>query len=209
MKSFKAYLTESHKTYDFRIRMACEMTSEIEAKVKQALEQYKVESISKPKRLPIHESPLFPNMGPVEINIFDISICYPANDDLVRNAIAECGCCPAAAIRVNPTDSPFEAILDGTEVSNLGGEKGQAVLLQDKMERERPGATGDQLVGDARIPSLIKELEETRKYQYPDAAGGREKDKQFQSQGTTNSLAQGTTSPVGSKQNKIPSPVKK
>lgn len=203
MKSFKAYLTESHKTYDFRIRMACEMTSEIEAKVKQALEQYKVESISKPKRLPIHESPLFPNMGPVEINIFDVSICYPANDALVRNAIAECGCCPAANIRVTPTDSPFEAILDGKEMSNPDG---KTVLSEPEMKTESPSAD---LVGDARIPSLIKELEETRKYQYPDAAGGKEKDKQFQSQGTTNSLAQGTTSPVGSKQNKIPSPVKK
>jgi len=198
MKSFKAYLTESHKTYDFRIRMACEMTSEIEAKVKQALEQYKVESISKPKRLPIHESPLFPNMGPVEINIFDVSICYPANDDLVRNAIAECGCCPAANIRVTPTDSPFEAILDGKEMSNPDG---KTVLSEPEMKTEGPAAD---LVGDARIPSLIKELEETRKYQYPDAAGGTTAKGQ-----TSNEFPQGTTSPVGSKQNKIPSPVKK
>jgi hypothetical protein len=204
MKSFKAYLTESHKTYNFRIRMACEMTSEIETKTKQALEQFKVESISKPKRLPIHESPLFPNMGPVEINIFDISIAYPANDDQVRNALAECGCCPAANIRVTPTDSPFEAIMDGTEVSNLGGKQGEAVLLQQTMERERPGAGGAALVGDDRIPNLIKELEETRKYHYPEAAGGNTPKGK-----TSNDFPQGTTSPMGSKQNKIPSSGKK
>lgn len=204
MKSFKAYLTESQKTYNFRIRMACEMTSEIETKTKQALEQFKVESISKPKRLPIHESPLFPNMGPVEINIFDISIAYPANDDQVRNALAECGCCPAANIRVTPTDSPFEAIMDGTEVSNLGGKQGEAVLLQQTMERERPGAGGAALVGDDRIPNLIKELEETRKYHYPEAAGGKTPKGK-----TSNDFPQGTTSPMGSKQNKIPSSGKK
>jgi len=208
MKSFKAYLTESQKTYNFRIRMACEMTSEIESKIKQVLEVYKVDSISKPKRLPIHESPMFPNLGPVEVNIIDVSICYPANDAQVRNAIAECGCCPAANIRVNPTDSPFEAIMDGTEVSNLGGKPGESVLLQPTMERERPGPDGEALVGDARIPSIMKELEETRKYHYPDAAGGKEKDKHFQSQGTLNDIEQGTSSPVGSKKNKIPSPVK-
>lgn len=204
MKSFKAYLTESQKTYNFRIRMACEMTSEIETKTKQALEQFKVESISKPKRLPIHESPLFPNMGPVEINIFDISIAYPANDDQVRNALAECGCCPAANIRVTPTDSPFEAIMDGTEVSNLGGKQGEAVLLQQTMERERQGAGGAALVGDDRIPNLIKELEETRKYHYPEAAGGKTPKGK-----TSNDFPQGTTSPMGSKQNKISSSGKK
>lgn len=198
MKSFKAYLTESQKTYNFRIRMACEMTSEIESKVKQALEQYKVESVSSPKRLPIQESPLFPNMGPVEINIFDVSVCYPANDDLIRNVIAECGCCPAANIRVTPTDSPFEAILDGKEMSNPDG---KTVLSEPEMKTNSPDTD---LVGDARIPSIMKELEETRRYQYANAAGGvTAKGK------TSNDFPQGTSNPVGSKQNKIPKPVKK
>jgi hypothetical protein len=198
MKSFKAYLTESQKTYNFRIRMACEMTSEIESKVKQALEQYKVESVSSPKRLPIQESPLFPNMGPVEINIFDVSVCYPANDDLIRNAIAECGCCPAANIRVTPTDSPFEAILDGKEMSNPDG---KTVLSEPEMKTDSPDKD---LVGDARIPSIMKELEETRRYQYAKAAGGATAKGK-----TSNDFSQGTSSPVGSKQNKIPKPVKK
>ena len=198
MKSFKAYLTESHKTYNFRIRMACEMTSEIESKVKQALEMYKVESISKPKRLPIHESPMFPNLGPVEVNIFDATVCYPANDDLIRDAIAECGCCPEANIRVNPTDSPFEAIMDGTEVSNPDG---KTVLSEPEMTTKEP-AKG--LVGDARIPLIMKELEDTRKYHYPEAAGGKTPKGK-----TSNDFPQGTVDPVGSKQNKIPSPVKK
>lgn len=198
MKSFKAYLTESQKTYNFRIRMACEMTSEIESKVKQALEQYKVESISKPKRLPIQESPLFPNMGPVEINIFDVSISYPANDDLIRNSIAECGCCPAANIRVTPTDSPFEAILDGKEMSNPDG---KTVLSEPEMKTEAPAKD---LVGDARIPSIMKELEDTRRYHYPEAAGGKTPKGK-----TSNELPQGSVDPVGSKQNKIPSPVRK
>ena len=198
MKSFKAYLTESHKTYNFRIRMACEMTSEIESKVKQALEQYKVESISKPKRLPIHESPMFPNLGPVEVNIFDATVCYPANDDLIRDAIAECGCCPAANIRVTPTDSPFEAIMDGTEVSNPDG---KTVLSEPEMTTKEPAKD---LVGDARIPLIMKELEDTRKYHYPEAAGGKTPKGK-----TSNDFPQGTAGPVGSKQNKIPSPVKK
>ena len=158
MKSFTTYLTESARTYDFRIRIACEMTDEIVNKIKSVLEAYKVESISKPKRLPIQESPLFPNMGPVEINIMDVCLCYPTTDARVLNLIAECGCAPASCIKVTPTNSPFEATLAGLEQSNLQ-KPGESVLMNPDMVTEKHEAD---LVGDARIPSLIKELEELK-----------------------------------------------
>ena len=58
---------------------------------------------------------------------------------------------------------------------------------------------GQDLVAGARASSLLKELE-TRKYEF--AEKSKEKGK------TLNDEPQGTTSPVGTKQNKIPSPVK-
>lgn len=192
MKSFKAYLAESVKTYDFRVRIACEMKDDMMARIKQVLEVYKVEKISSPKRLPIHESPLFPNMGPVEINVFDVSISYPANDDQIRATIAECGCAPAACIRVNPSNSPFEAALDGQEVSNRDG---GVVLEEPDMKAE----SADDLVGEKRIPNLLKELEETRKYEYPETAGGKSPAGK-----TTNELPTGNASPIGSNKNKVP-----
>jgi hypothetical protein len=193
MKSFKAYLTESVKTYEFRVRIACEMKGDMMDKIKQVLEAYKVEKISSPKRLPIHESPLFPNMGPVEVNVFDVSICYPANDDQIRNLIAECGCAPAACIRVTPANSPFEAALDGKEVSNIDG---GVVLEQPDM---KAAAVDEDLVGEKRIPNLIKELEETRKYEYPEVAGGK-----TSAAKTTNELPVGNASPIGTHKNKVP-----
>lgn len=193
MKSFKAYLTESVKTYDFRVRIACEMKDDMMSKIKQVLETYKVDKISSPKRLPIHESPLFPNMGPVEVNVFDVSICYPANDDQIRNLIAECGCAPAACIRVTPSNSPFEAVLDGKEISNVDG----GVVLEQPDMKAAP--VEEDLVGDKRIPNLIKELEETRKYQYAEASGSKTPVAK-----TTNQLPTGNTSPIGSNKNKVP-----
>ena len=194
MKSFTAYLTESKKTYTFKVRMACDVTNEVKTKVKQALEAYKVEQITDVKRLPIQESPLFPNMGPVEVNMFDVTVGYPCNDDQVRNAIAECGCCAAAAIRVTPANSPFEAVMDGKEVSNPDHE----VVLDTP---EMKAAPADGIAGEARITSLMKELMDARAYENPTAEGGKTKPAE-----TTNDIKQGVTSPVGSKQNKIPSP---
>ena len=193
MKTFKSYLTESHRTYDFRIRIAGDMTDDMITKMKRALETYKIESISKPKRMPIQESPMFPNMGPVEINVIDVTLAYPANDDQVRNLVAECGCAAAACIRVTPTNSPYEAVLAGTEVSNPGGD---TVLLQQEMVAEKVDAD---LMGDARIPNLIKELAATRKYEYPEAEGG-----DLATAKTTNEIPVGRASPIGTHQNKIP-----
>lgn len=195
-KSFKAYLTESHRTYDFRVRVAGDLTSDMLDKFKQVLETYKVESVSTPKRLPIQETPEFPNMGPVQVNTFDVSLAYPANDAQVHNLLAECGCVAAACIKVHPSNSPYEAILAGTEVSNKGGQEGESVLLQDDMKAE--AVSGD-LVGDKRVPNLIKELEETRKYEYPDTAGGSTPKAK-----TTNEIPMGHTSPIGTTQNKLP-----
>lgn len=193
MKSFKAYLTESQKTYEFRVRVAGEFNGDAVTKMKQVLEAFKVVNVSTPKRLPIHESPLFPNCGPCEVNIIDVEIAYPANDDQIRNLIAECGCAPAANIRVNPKNSPFEATLDGTEVSNKDG---GIVLEEPDMKAE---AVEKDLVGDARVPNLIKELEETRKYEYPEIAGGKTPVAK-----TTNDLPVGRASPIGTHKNKVP-----
>lgn len=199
MKAFKAYLTESTRRYDFRIRLACEMSDDITDKIKQVLEMYKLDSISKPKRLPIQETPEFPNMGPVEVNIIDVSLCYPCTDAQVRMLIAECGCVEANCIRVNPTNSPYEAALAGLEQSNLQ-KPGESVLDTPDMVTEK----ADDLVGEARISNLMKEFAGLKKYEYPEAAGGKVADKQFQSQGTTNDIPAGNNSPVGSQKSKFP-----
>jgi hypothetical protein len=199
MKSFKAYLTESHKTFDFRIRLACELPDDLMSKIKTVLEAYKLDSITKPKRLPIQESPDFPSLGPVEVHLMDATFHYPCNDEQVRTLMAERAGINLACIKVTPKNSPFEATRDGLEQSNIGGKAGEAVLLQDNMERERPGPGGEALVGDARIPNLIKELEETRKYQYEAPEGGSTPQAK-----TTNDLPVGKTSPLGGHKPKLP-----
>ncbi len=140
-------------------------------------------------------------MGPVEVSVVDASFHYPCTDEQVRLLIAERAGINLSCIKVNAKNSPYEAILDGTEVSNLGGKPGESVLLQDNMEREQPEKSREALVGSERIPNLIKELEETRKYEYPEVAGGKSPVAK-----TTNELPQGSASPIGTHKNKIINP---
>lgn len=193
MKPFKAYLTESHKTFDFRIRLACELPADLLGKIKTVLEAYKLESITKPKRLPIQENPEFPNMGPVEIHMMDATFHYPCNDEQVRTLIAEHVGINLACIKVTAKNSPYEAAKEGLEQSNLNGD---VVLTKEEMTAAKPEAG---LVGDARVPNLIKELEETRKYQYEQATGGNTAVAK-----TTNDLPVGKTSALGGHKPKLP-----
>lgn len=193
MKSFRTYLTESHKTFDFRIRLACELPDDLLSKVKTILEAYKLDNITKPKRLPIQETPEFPNLGPVEIHVMDATFHYPCNDEQVRTLIAERAGINLACIRVTPKNSPYEAAREGLEQSNLNGD---VVLTKEEMTAPKVDAD---LVGDARVPNLIKELEETRKYQYEQATGGSTPVAK-----TTNDLPVGKTSPLGGHKPKLP-----
>lgn len=200
MKSFKSYLTESTKVYEFRIKLACEMDKEAEGKLKAALEAYQLDSFKAGKHLPIAEHIDFPQCGPTEVNVYEVALHYPVIENQLRQLVTEKTGIPLACIRVIPgyKTSPYEAILAGQEQSKEY-KQGDAVLDQADMVTEAPA---EDLVGDKRVPSLIKELEDSRKYKYEFAASEAGDAK------TTNELPQGNTSPVGSQQNKIPSPVK-
>lgn len=171
MKTFKEYLIESKQTYDFKIKLACDCSTEDIAKIKESLEKYKLESMSELKRLPIQESPEFPNCGPVEIKIFDVSLAYPVNDEQVKRAVVSCGA-SESLIRVIPSNHPYEAIMDGKEVSNVDGKEGESVLLEPEMASEKVDPKSEILPQD-RMFSLIKEVLDARNYEYPDAAGGK------------------------------------
>ena len=159
MKDFKTYLAESQRTYDYKIKVAGEMNKDNVDKFKTALEAYKVSSLTGPRRLPIQESPEFPNMGPVEINILDVKLAYPCTNDQVHTALKQCGCHPGSAIKVIPADSPYNAIMDGKE--------GEAVLLQTEMKAV---AHDFDYTGEKTIPNLIKELQAARSYEYSTVA---------------------------------------
>lgn len=196
MKQFKTYFTEYARTYKFRIRLACEAPDDMISKLKLVLEEFRLDSMTKPRRLPIQESPIFPNVGPTEINIIDVELGYPTTDEKIRSLISEAIKISDALIRVTPADSPYEAALAGEEQSNMQKE-GVSVLATPEMEYKKPD---EPLAGTARMEFLINEIKALRgSYEIP-AAEGTDR---------TNISAKdmppvGTVSPMGSHQNKIP-----
>jgi hypothetical protein len=196
MKSFSDFLFHTQKIYEFRIKLAeVSVTPENLARIRNALEAYCVEEMGNPKRLPIQEHKDFPKMGPCECHIIDVSLKYPTTTEQLQHVVAERALLDKSCVVVT-TKAADEAT---SEAEALGQGRTTPALTDGTLE-DQPG--GQELVGQRRLSSFIKELSKNKVSKFEIA--GKEK-----ADGTTSdSLPQGTKSPVGSSQNKIPSPLK-
>ena len=204
MKNFLNYLAENQKTYEFRVKIANFDPNERMDQIKMALEAYAVESVSTPKRLPIMESDIdFPNIKNCQIYLLDAVLKYPCNNDQVRAVISERANIPAANVFVVPKNHPEELWRwnESGDSDLREFKQGEAVL--DKPYEDNPAAkkAGDDY---ASFNSILKELSTPKE----DIAEGKDDTPESNNGKTTNELPQGTASPVGSKQNKIPPAIK-
>ena len=89
MKSFKEYLTESKKTYEFRIKVVGDCSDDCHKQIEAALSQFKPSSVSKGKRTPpqIHNAE-FPEHKNRNMNVFQAALEYPATSNQVRDLVA-------------------------------------------------------------------------------------------------------------------------
>lgn len=150
MKSFKDYLTESKKVYEFKVKIAGDCPEDCSAQIKGALAQFHVATVSSGKRTPIQERHSeFPEHKNVNMTIFDVKTDYPATSlqvkDLVASSLGLAGSC--------------------VKVQNMAEEKEHAINhANDKRTGEAIVGTeyepsnNQDLVGDEYAMSFLKEL---------------------------------------------------
>ncbi len=74
MSTFGQYLTESAKQYDYKIKVAGEISDDFGTRMEQALAKYEVAKLSAGKKTPIQEHPLdFPMLKNQEVHIFELT----------------------------------------------------------------------------------------------------------------------------------------
>jgi hypothetical protein len=187
MKPFQSYIAQLNTPYEFRIKMATvEPKGEVLERIKSALDTYQLESISAVKSMPIQEHREFPQWGPCECWTFDIKVAYPTTVPAIRQTIKE-------RAQLNPDWINVRNLqeADATEEAESRGKDHEGALLDEEELKADEG--GQELAGQTRIGSLLKELE-SRKFEF--AATGE----------TSSSMTSedvGTTSPVGTSQNKV------
>jgi hypothetical protein len=153
MTSFKEYLSESKKTYPFRVKVAGEIQKNLAARVKEALAKYDCKKVSVAKRTPIQETHMdFPELKNIEVNTFEIELNYPTTSFVLRNDLAERLNISQALIKVrNPME---EAEAEMNHAHMLAPGQGESLLEKDY----ETNADGQKLVGQDHVTSFLKEL---------------------------------------------------
>lgn len=163
MKTFRHYLTESERTYNFRLKMANMAEDEVMDKLETALEKYELKSLSKPKKTPIQEHPMdFQTLSNAEVYIMDAELQYPTTADQLYHYITEVVGVPASHLVVINRDHPEEI---AREESLQEQSDEYETKLTDGEYRDADPVKAEEHFGDKYNENMLKELE-TRKYEF-------------------------------------------
>jgi len=160
MKTLKEYITESFnaKKYQFKVKIAGDVVSDVENSIKNLLEKYGVENFTKNSTTPIQALPLdFPKLKNTSVNIYDVTLTYPTTQYELHEYL-----CAGAKIQADSlvVRSPFEP----TEEYQIPTEekKGDA-LLNDPNYKEVPKVKHSEYYGTKFNQTMLKELAKINK----------------------------------------------
>lgn len=164
MKNFKDFLTESKKTYKFKIRVAGDLPENFEDNLEQNLKKFDLVNLSSGKRTPISEKPLdFPQLQNLEVTHFEAEINYPTTSHHLEHYLTDNCVIPHSHIIVRGENDPVEL-----QQEEKDDQPYESLLNTEDMGQ----AEGDsqKLSGGNRVMDLLKELEQARKEREIDPA---------------------------------------
>jgi hypothetical protein len=196
MKSLHEYIASRNQPYEFRIKLAkINPKGEVMERIKNALDAYELVTVTPAKSLPIQEHREFPKWGACECWQFEATVNYPTTSVQITQLIRE-----RAGINPEWVCVYGKQQADDNDAFEAYGKDHEGALLLDHELKDVAGA--QELVGEKRKDSMLKELDA----QSPKLMGFKNNDpvaEKTKTAQTTNSLPQGTTSPVGTHQNKV------
>ena len=152
MKSFKEYLTESKKVYEFKLKVAGQVPKDFVSQVKAALAPYKLESCSSGKGTPIQEAQEeFPSLKNIEITVYDVVTSYPATSLQVKSLVAEAAGIPNLNLVVRTLAEQEEY-----NINHAHDVASKEALLNKTDMGSVPG--GQDMVGEKHAMSFLQEL---------------------------------------------------
>lgn len=155
MKSFAQFLTESKKTYKFKVRIAGDLPENCEDMIETALQKYELVNMSAGKKTPIVERPLdFPQLQNTEVTTYEVEVSYPTTGHVLERYLSETCKINHSYIIVRGDGEPQE------EYQETGNNEPYEALLNTE---DMGGESAQNNVGANRVMDLLKELEIARK----------------------------------------------
>lgn len=139
MKSLNDYLTESKKTYQFKVKVAGDLPEGFEKELKGALEKYKVLSMKK-STTPVQKVPLdFPEKENMEVHIFEVDLEYAVTDQILQGYLLEKTSVQSSCMKVRNAHDPLE---------DYAAEKPDAYIVKMTAPLENPNPEIQKVVGE-------------------------------------------------------------
>ena len=155
MRSFAQILTESKKTYEFKIGVAGPLPEGFADRLEMGLKKFGLNKLSSGKKTPIQERPLdFPQLQNMEVTYFETEVEYPTTTQVLQEYLGKCCVVPQSHIIVRNPNEPQELYQN---------EKENTVYEPILTKEDMGGESAQKSVGENRVMDLLKELEKARK----------------------------------------------
>ena len=201
MSTFKDYLTESAKSYDYKIKVAGEIDKDFGSKLESALAKFEVANMSAGKKTPIMTLPLdFPALSNEQVTIFDVTTNYPASSNVMKEYLSDILRVPATHIVVRKPGEPTEEYQNDMQV---GKKSEYANKLHDIEYKDAPKVNAEDYHSTKANMGLLKELLKDREVNKDQPKGGQETGVQSHIE------EKGTPSPLSKSTNPHPDPKRK
>ena len=111
MKSLAEYLTESAKTYPFKVGIAGDLPEGFADTMESCLQKFGITQMSAGKKTPIQERPLdFPQLENCEVTYYEVELSYPTTQAVLAEYIAGCCDCHKSNVIARNPNEPLEEI---------------------------------------------------------------------------------------------------
>ena len=156
MSTYKDYLTESNKSYDYKIKIAGDSKSIDKNALETALQKFDLASMSAGKTTPIMTMPLdFPRLSNESVTIFDVTTNYPESARTMQEYLSDLLRIPLTHIVVRKPSEPSEEYQNDMQVAKKSE---YASKLQDIEYKDANKVNAEDFHSTKANMSLLKEL---------------------------------------------------
>ena len=156
MSTFATYLTESTKTYEYKVKIAGDIDKDFATRMETCLQKFEVAKMSVGKKTPIQSLPLdFPALSNESVTIFDVTTNYPTAVREMQEYLADYMKISPAMVVVRKPGEPTEEYQEQMAVAGKSEYKNK---LQDIEMSDAPKVNAEDFHSTQANMSLLKEL---------------------------------------------------